>query len=154
MTDKTTALPEPAAMIDEVIAFFIKHGMLDQRDEYSLDDVMGALRDNYEPSDATALQEAIDRADRAEKERDRLGRKCDQLDIEYGDMRDRTTTTEAALATVVAERDAAHNEALEMAVKIIKARMSLYADVAQRNALRECISSINAAKKETPNADK
>jgi len=32
-----------------VIEFFVKHGMLDQREEYGLDDIMGALRDNYEP---------------------------------------------------------------------------------------------------------
>jgi len=32
----------------QVAAFFVEHEMLDRREEYSLDDVMGALRDNYQ----------------------------------------------------------------------------------------------------------
>lgn len=33
-----------------IVGFFVEHGMLDQRDQYCLDDVMAALRDNYEPT--------------------------------------------------------------------------------------------------------
>jgi len=34
---------------DKIVGFLVEHGMLDHQDEYSLDEVMGALRDNYEP---------------------------------------------------------------------------------------------------------
>jgi glycerate-2-kinase len=37
------------------------------------------------------------------------------------------------------------NEGLALAAKIIEARLPLYADIGQINALRECISSIKGA---------
>lgn len=38
---------------NQIIGFLVQHGMLDHRDEYGLDDIMGALRDNYEPPSPT-----------------------------------------------------------------------------------------------------
>jgi Lar family restriction alleviation protein len=46
--------PKPEVEDDwfsQVVAFFVKHGMLDERDEYDIRDVMAALHDNYTPID-------------------------------------------------------------------------------------------------------
>lgn len=47
------AAPAPQVMGDDwfsqVVSFFVKHGMLDAREEYDVSDVMTALADNYEP---------------------------------------------------------------------------------------------------------
>jgi hypothetical protein len=37
------------------VSFFVEHGMLDARDEYSIDDVMSALADNYVPAPPSEL---------------------------------------------------------------------------------------------------
>jgi len=33
----------------QIASFFVKHGMLDERDQYDISDIMAALADNYEP---------------------------------------------------------------------------------------------------------
>ncbi len=40
----------PAGWFSQVVNFFVKHDMLDERDEYDINDVMSALVDNYEPT--------------------------------------------------------------------------------------------------------
>lgn len=51
----STTLQEPDSVADATIEFLVEHGMLDRSDEYSVDDVRGALIDNYEPT----LQETV-----------------------------------------------------------------------------------------------
>lgn len=61
-----TPKPKPEEDVDwfsQVVAFFVKHGMLDERDEYDIRDIMAALHDNYAP-EAT---EGVDRQDRHSK---------------------------------------------------------------------------------------
>jgi glycerate-2-kinase len=41
--------------------------------------------------------------------------------------------------------DKRKQEGMELAIKIIEARLPLYTDIGQINALRECISSIRGA---------
>lgn len=42
-------LPSSDNWFSMVVSFFVENGMLDQRDEYDIDDVMTALKDNYQP---------------------------------------------------------------------------------------------------------
>lgn len=50
---KGEAPPQPNLVGDgwfsQVVSFLVKHGMLDEREEYDISDVMTALVDNYEP---------------------------------------------------------------------------------------------------------
>ncbi|UFS83162.1 hypothetical protein LPB79_12990 [Rhizobium sp. T136] len=44
--------PKPEATNDwfsQIVGFFVKHEMMDQRDEYDISDIMAALHDNYAP---------------------------------------------------------------------------------------------------------
>lgn len=49
-----SASPQKQVMGDDwfsqVVSFFVKHGMLDAREEYDISDVMTALADNYAPA--------------------------------------------------------------------------------------------------------
>lgn len=38
----------------QIVGILLKHGMLDERSEYDLNDVMAALADNYEPTTSQA----------------------------------------------------------------------------------------------------
>lgn len=51
---KSVGTPPPETQMrgddwfSQVVAFFVKYGMLDERDEYDISDVMAAFADNYE----------------------------------------------------------------------------------------------------------
>ena len=46
----------PSDWFSKVVAFFVEHDMLDASDEYSIDDVMSALADNYAPAPPSELE--------------------------------------------------------------------------------------------------
>lgn len=74
----TTPAPVPQMTggddwFSQVASFLVKHGMLDERDEYDIADVMAALADNYEPR-STSEGDAIDAIQRL-METKRLARK-------------------------------------------------------------------------------
>jgi hypothetical protein len=41
---------------NKIVNFFVQHGMLDRREEYDISDIMGALKDNYEPAAPAASE--------------------------------------------------------------------------------------------------
>lgn len=47
---------DPDDWFSQVVSFFVKHDMLDARDEYDIGDVMAALEDNYAPALINAVQ--------------------------------------------------------------------------------------------------
>ncbi len=59
----TLAPPPPIAGQDDcfskVVSFFVQHGMLDEHTDYDLNDIMVALRDNYEPEPAPTTNDPI-----------------------------------------------------------------------------------------------
>lgn len=47
--------PQPD-WFSQVVSFFVKNDMLDERDEYDIGDVMAALQDNYDPAQPVEAQ--------------------------------------------------------------------------------------------------
>lgn len=156
MNDKTPALPEPQPL-DEVYDTMMVVEM-NPCGAWQAIQTLSAQLKHFGDLHEREYREALDRADRVE----RMWRSHVRRTLA---AESRATTAEAALATAEAERDAAHNEALEKAAEVVRALLPFEANTGDRQrftradietyrkgALRLAIQDIKAVK-ETPNAE-